>query len=100
MVDLPNMKPPVGKSGPLTCSRTRSRSERVSSLPRSSSAMQALMTSVRLWGGMLEELVDTVLLLLHPLARGGTLEQVESSFRRGHAFEEPSAGVGFGGWLF
>src|ERR1017187_6386813 len=46
---------------------------------------------------LLEELVNAVLLLLHPLARGGALEQVESSFRRGHALEEPSAGVGFGG---
>ena len=45
---------------------------------------------------LLEKLVDAVLLLFHPLARGGALQQVFGSFRRGHAFEEPSAGVGFG----
>ena len=53
MLLLPKMKPPVGKSGPLTCSRTRSRSERVSALSLEMSAMQALTTSVRLCGGML-----------------------------------------------
>src|ERR1035438_3150372 len=46
---------------------------------------------------LLEELVNAALLLLHPLARGGALEQIASSFRRGHALEEPSAAVGFGG---